>query len=1066
MNRKMMRALVSILLLSTFVAAFCFLTGCDSGSKGGDKVAVSKVYVEEKPQLTFVLGNDPDFSAGKLAVERANGSLESVALTDEGVEITGYDKNTLGEQSVTFSYGGKATTLKVTVVRRMVFKGLTLKYFVGDAFDKSSGSIKVTSDDGKSVNVNMSDESITVEGFNANTVGEQTVTVRYTDGATSYTDTVSVQVYEVGSVKFTAPGKLTYKSHDTELKINDGYFIVTAKDDPTLTKPVSLTQDMIVKNFDPSVVTRENLESAVTQEIQVEYLGNSFTFQITITYSGVSLMLDAIESLKDLNWETSIPAYTTEQGEIALEAVDYYLDMTTAEREYIDEEMAKQVIKLAAVYGSEKYILLLEEFDGAFAINYELGAISMVGKSFDDVNTAANRLGDPSDELQVLGALLNKIVKQYGGVSLDGTNSIQKSVFFLNDNIIVVLREIFLHMVKLHKDLADVPSNWTVESLKDYSGHVSAAVRHMDAATFGQYTSYVMLCDQVSSWRENDDYLDIIYTYYINYMEQDAFAADLWQRQVPLPGDIQNLYSMIANGISIINQFAAGGAVVWMDTTSFLLLYDQTLELSNKIANGEDGLYKDIYNFVDFPQMISVYLSGAYRTFCNSLYGDAEFENMYGVYLTVIRHMVADGEEYDANNYLQERQDLIDIFAALSPAKQKAFLGTVNYLYHAEKVNDYMLLDFSEGESRSYLIHLMVDFMLQQGLSKELVTSTVNDLFLAMEYYLNTDRYTTAKQSFMDKMDAVTKAYAKLEGEQKDLFDRLLGRVYSRYTAIYNYELKDGQNVVLGDTAALFEELNATFGQLQTVLEIVNNSETDQKVRDKAMVLVFAAYEKCEKLAKQITATTDYDVLGTYYSVKYQITETVTGTMDDALVYYRDYFITYLLNASLGVMDPNGNVTLQPTWNLYVKSEHISGFMADASDMLYAIVNGQTVTPEMIEKVKASIGSLTADEMALFRVLAGAENYVTFIEYVLSDTLDPMVAKLKVIVAAHLEYSFATEEEMEAKGAAFKAAIEDAAALAESLAENEEYKTYIKPLYDQFVTIVNTMNNNTEQEAA
>lgn len=1081
MNRKMTRVLIFILLLSTFVAAFCLLTGCETdpngeggaSNNGGDKVAVSKVYVKEteKPQLTFVQGNEPDFSAGKLSVERENGSLETVALNDAGVTVTGYDKNTLGEQTVTFSYGGKATTLKVTVVRRMVFKGLTAKYFVGDAFDKSAGTVRVTSDDGKTVNVNMSDDSITVEGFNAATAGAQSVTVRYTASGASYTDTVNVQVYEVGNVKFTAPGKLTYKSHDTEMKISDGYFTVTAKDDATLSKHVPLTKEMVVEGFDPTEVTREHIDTALSQEIKVEYLGNAFTFSITITYSGVSIMQDAIDELKDMVWDGTTPEYTTAQGEIALEAIGYYLEMSAADRELIDATQAMQVVKLAAVYGSESYVNLLGEFSDAFAIDVEQGALAITGKTYEGVNTAAIRLNDPSDEFMVLGSLLNDLVTEFGEQTFDGTNKIKNSVFVLNDNVVVILREIFSHMAKLHNDMAAIPEDWTVQDLEDFAGQIAAAVRHMDAATFGQYTSYVMLCDQVSSWRERDDYLEIIYTYYINYKDQNSFATDLWQRQVPLPGDIQQLYSLIANGVAMINEFAAGGAIAWKDTTSFLFLYDQTIELSNKIANGEDGLYKDIYYFVNFPQLISQYLSGTYRTFCNSLYGDAEFTNLYGCYLTILKHMVADGENYDVNNYLQERQDLIDLFVSMSPAKQKAFLGAVNYLYHVENINDFMLLDFSEGESRSYFIHLMFEYLLQQGLSKELVTTTVNDLFLAIEYYLNTDRYGTALDSFMQKMEAVQNAYQNdLSEDEQKLFDKLLGKAYSRYSSIYEFEKKKAaeQEIELGDTAALLEELKATFAQMQGILELINDESTDRQTKDRAMVLLFTAYEKCASLAAQITATTDYDVLGTYYNVKYQITENVSGTMDDALVYYRSYFINYLLSASYGTMDEKGNVTYYSTWNLYVSSSNISAFMAEISDMMYAIFNGETVTADVIEKAKIALATLTESELALFRVMAGAENYVDFMGYVLSGDMAAILEKMQVMVEKHLEFSFAEKGEQEAALAAFKAAVEDAEELVESLKENEEYKTYIKPMYDQFVAVLNAAENNgnTEQEVA
>ena len=116
--------------------------------------------------------------------------------------------------------------------------------------------------------------------------------------------------------------------------------------------------------------------------------------------------------------------------------------------------------------------------------------------------------------------------------------------------------------------------------------------------------------------------------------------------------------------------------------------------------------------------------------------------------------------------------------------------------------------------------------------------------------------------------------------------------------------------------------------------------------------------------------------------------------MDDALVYYRGYYISYLLSASYGTMDQNGNVTLQPTWNLYASSENIGNFMAAVSDMLNAIINGGDVTDAMIAKAKEAMQVLTENELALFRVLAGAENYVAFMSYVLSDDMDPMLEKL------------------------------------------------------------------------
>ena len=142
--------------------------------------------------------------------------------------------------------------------------------------------------------------------------------------------------------------------------------------------------------------------------------------------------------------------------------------------------------------------------------------------------------------------------------------------------------------------------------------------------------------------------------------------------------------------------------------------------------------------------------------------------------------------------------------------------------------------------------------------------------------------------------------------------------------------------------------------------------------------------------------------------------------------------------------------------------------MAEISDIMYAIFNGETVTADMIEKAKTALATMTESELMLFRVMAGAENYVDFMGYVLSDDMAPMLEKLQVIVDAHLAMSFAEKDEQEAANTAYKAAMADAVATAEALKDNAEYKTYIAPMYDQFVTILNTMDNNdqTEQEAA
>ena len=54
----------------------------------------------------------------------------------EGVTISGYNKDQLGQQTVTITYEGQTLEVKVTVIPRIAFEGVTKEYFVGDTFDK------------------------------------------------------------------------------------------------------------------------------------------------------------------------------------------------------------------------------------------------------------------------------------------------------------------------------------------------------------------------------------------------------------------------------------------------------------------------------------------------------------------------------------------------------------------------------------------------------------------------------------------------------------------------------------------------------------------------------------------------------------------------------------------------------------------------------------------------------------------------------------------------------------------------------------------------------------------
>lgn len=1092
MKRNIFKLLVSVLLLSLLITSLVILTSCnDETGENGDggttqnDATVTKIYIKdaEKPQTTFVLNVDPNFSTGKLTVEKSDSTTETIALNAEGVTVSGFDKATLGEQTVTFTYQEKTTTLKVNVVRRMVFKSLNAKYFVGDVFDKSTGSVRVTLDDGKTVNVNMSDEKISVEGFDSTKTGTQNVTIRYTSGDDSYADTLSVKVYDMGNMKLKAPGKLLYKSHDTELKITDAYLTVTASDDSTMTKLVPLTTEGVeITGFHPEEATAANIETPLSQQITVTYLGQTFTFNISITYSDVSIMRDAAAQLIDVDWSAETIHLTQEQGQLALDAMPLYFDMSTADRALLSDAELTAIVKMAAAYGAERYGIVVKEFADAFEVilrmdgkgNYLLTS-NPTGKSYEAVVEAYDRLSNPEDEFIVLGKLLTKIVGSFGKDIIYADVTIQQLILVMQEDWVEFTAQVLDHMIKLHKDLSTVPADWTVESLANHSSEVIAAVAHINAA-YRNYIDYVSAIAQVSSWRPDgkDDYLDIIYAYYLEYKEDTDYVKDILMRGIPYPGELQDLYTLIISGSNMLQEFQ-GASGIWKDTFNFLMIYDQAMELSGKISSTE-GLYKDIYSagaiplnngtVINFPTAISQFLSPAYYTFCNSLYGDPEFTNMYGVYMTIVRAIIADGENHNVQDYYKEYQDFVDIFVSLSPAKQKSFLGTMYYLYQSQSVDGYMLFDYSTAP-RGAFVEILCMYM-KDRLSEEMMNGIAQDLWLAIEYYLNSDRYDDALSTFMSKMANVEKAYKEMSEKEQEKFNAVFEKVYQRYMALYAFEkdkATEGVEINLGDYAAVIEELRVTLGQMQMLLDLILD-ENAAAENQQYFFLLLAAHEKCTALVNQIMASNNSYVIGTYYNTVYNLTDTVKTALDDAYVSYRIYFVNVLRNVTFGVMDEQGNVTMYYAWNQYMSGK-VSTFFRDAYDVMYTLFFGDgNISAEQFAALKSALAALEGNDFFLARSLIGADLYTELVAAFSEGDMKTMAQKMQTISAAHAAYLSAEEAEAAAKLAAYAAAIEDAAELAESLEENEEYKAYLKSLYDQFVLILESIQNSQVEEAA
>lgn len=74
------------------------------------------ITIQEPTKLTYEAGDDLDLTGLEITLYYDNGDYEPVNASD--LSINGYDKNTLGEQTITVSYLELSETFKVTVIRK------------------------------------------------------------------------------------------------------------------------------------------------------------------------------------------------------------------------------------------------------------------------------------------------------------------------------------------------------------------------------------------------------------------------------------------------------------------------------------------------------------------------------------------------------------------------------------------------------------------------------------------------------------------------------------------------------------------------------------------------------------------------------------------------------------------------------------------------------------------------------------------------------------------------------------------------------------------------------------
>lgn len=919
--KKLTIVVLTIAVICTLIVAFA---AC-----GGKKISEISVGQAGMPRLTYVQGQDLDFSGGKLTVV-SDGKTEEISLVDPDVKVTGYDKNTLGKQSVTIEYKGFETTVEVTVVPQIAVDRHTEKYFVGENLNTQVGRLKITRNDGTDFTVDLSDAKVTLSGFDSSTAGIKTVTVKYED----YTGTFDVEVFAAAKATLRSPNKNAYLSHEEGIDLAGGY-LTLENADGSLKKQVPISEDMI-SGYDLSAATIENLAgNPFRQTITVNYVG-THTFDIYITFSGVSLMKLRASELNDLDWTTTQPEITDAQGKAAVEAMQSYFNLSSLEQEMIPEADQECVARVAAVYAKTVWENEIEAFKNTFIITRQDGATEaqFVQCTLEQAQATYAKLSQTNTPVRAMEELLSNISAYFADTTLEGERKISE---FLNEVYNATIFDYVLSGIEYAQDLMDllqdVPAQWTPENiatdtvkkaLDDSLDYIAA--NKFKGSNYGDFSLY----DMVSYWRgvsAENDLMDMFY--------QHCFAnKDTWGlnviKSIYLPGEIAGMYGYLTACDYYLYQISNMQS---FDTSFFMWLYRRYVLPTQEELKATDGLIRWAYENIDygggvtFDAMIEETKIN-YTDFCGGMYGNKTFEDLWNRLFDIMeRDSAWDPSSGKPQFDPTEVEGFLKAFYEAPESVQLGFLTSVCPTYtdpeHALPVLDYtILLDDENMRVSTFSAVLAYYFDGKDGVlpqdDADKDGSHPRQLF---RYLLGaTEDYLRRYESVQDGMDYFTsfrvmmvgaqQEYNKLNDEDKSAFDGKVGYLYNKLMAITG--LYDDKFFTVGEATAQKEvdlgtEWEEKFGELAL---LTYNIDELVQTNSPFIGMMFAFYAKAEALAAEILNADD-TVANAYYQYNYALTVRdenqseivlMNMTLDHAMYLSRISFMNYLTNLT-GVAD-------------------------------------------------------------------------------------------------------------------------------------------------------------------
>ena len=1055
LNRRILLLFVS--LISVMLLLAMTLTSC------GSEVSDIVIKDSNKPRTTFVQGQELDFSNGILTVI-VDGSESNIPLTDPQVSITGYDKNTLGKQTVTVSYQEKSTTIEVNVVARMVADGYKTNYFVGDTFDNTQGRLKITKDDGKTTTVNLNSEFVTVKSFNSTTAGDNAVTVVYNDGTVSYEATFTVKVYAISEVVFTKPRKSVYSSHDAELSLAGGYFTVKASG-TDLSTPVPLTVDMAT-GFDLSAATPAHRVDPLKQTVVFTYAGQSFDFEISILYSGVSVVKDAAKALADIEITGRDVEISPELAAIAIDAANEYFKLTTARKELIDEEDVLKVMRPAAICVYRAFLEASGKFSDTFTVDTKSGNLDIKSESYTQLKAAIVDFEKASDPFNVYASILNGMKEEFADVLLFTEVVDERTVEVKipdyvkspsNDELSFYV-DLFKYMLNVSDIMKTVPDDWTEDTLSQYEAEIVEAFNYMITSNYtGPYFNGVY--NSISSWREKDDFFEIIYTYYIYVVgDKEAFFDSINSNQglkLHLPGELQTWYTNLSYGANILAMLMqnANADLRLYDMSSFMYYYNNVKEAMDEIKASDNKLYKDIYEFIggdyltyslmEHPQSLG-YLYHAY-----TMLESEAFANLMNDYVKLAA-LYVEGRRINLDEETEKFNAVLARMGELSPSEFYGFISAISLLYSEADESTYAL-DYKDNTVRNILAYLMsyYDAYNFGGENRVLM-----QLLLAAEKCASMQMREGGYAEFNSAMAAFLTAYNGMSDEDQDKFQAIAGGLYAKYVGIYtNYASTATPD--LGASTDDYNALKDTIADFYTILAIVYDQELDNDAKQYYYPLLFTLAEKSIALYSKVLGGTDAAVMA-LSTLEHSFGEK-NITIENAMIIIRTefYYNMVLRYQNYGTQENPRNISF---WIAYSSLPNLRQFIAEISDILMAYYEGGSVDSNDIKNMVEGFRALSDAEKAVFYSFGVDIYYNTLLSYFMATgASESLVRAILQAEIGYVEYSKDTSDTNRAKYFTERVTAAKAEYNKLDTEEKDNLDQLLKDIYDYYIAEYNKL---------